>query len=80
MAINFGKMFSMDAKIGGTLATGFMGTTEYHFRNLIEEHYNATRHDMTGVFEAFRFDRNTNEETHCVLMICEQYALLSLCV
>lgn len=77
MATNFSERFSMDAKVGGELETEFMGTTQYNFCNLIEEHYNATRHDMTGVFEAYRFDRNTNEGTHCVLMICEQYAVLS---
>ncbi|KAF5014855.1 hypothetical protein F66182_14019, partial [Fusarium sp. NRRL 66182] len=72
MATNFIERFSMEAKVGSKLDTGFMGTTQYHFCNLIEEHYNATRHDMTGVFEAYRYDRNTNEGTHCVLMICEQ--------
>ena len=76
MATNFIERFSMEAKVGSKLDTGFMGTTQYHFCNLIEEHYNATRHDMTGVFEAYRYDRNTNEGTHCVLMICEQYAFL----
>lgn len=62
--------------------TGFMGTTKYKLCNLLEQHYNPLQHDVTGVFEAYRFDTNTNENIHCVVMVCEQYALfpLSLCM
>jgi hypothetical protein len=76
MATDFLKRFTMEAKVGADLATGFMGTTKYHLRNLLEEHYNPARHDITGVFQADRFDTNTNERSHCVVMICEQYVML----
>jgi hypothetical protein len=68
----------MEAKWGTTLATGFMGTTKYVLANLLEEHYSPARHDVTGVFEAYRVDTNTNERAHCVVMICEQYVMIFL--
>lgn len=73
MATYFLQRFDMAAKVGLDLDTGFMGTTKYELRTLLEQHYNPTRHDITGVLEADRFDTNTNERTHSVVMICEQY-------
>lgn len=73
--VDFRHRFTMEAKVGTALDTGFMGTTKYELDNLLEKHYNPARHDITGVFEADRVDTNTNERTHCVVMICEQYVI-----
>lgn len=76
MATDFLEGFDMNHRVWKILDTGFMGTTKYHLCKLLEQHYNPSWHDMTAVFEAFRFDTNTNERTHCVVMICEQYVIL----
>ncbi|KAF3396850.1 hypothetical protein DPV78_007870 [Talaromyces pinophilus] len=71
MAFNLSK-FSMRDREGQTISTGFMGTTNYALWELLEEHYNPARHDITGIFKAVRYDDYTNEMTECVVMICEQ--------
>jgi hypothetical protein len=71
MAFNLSK-FSMRDREGQTISTGFMGTTNYALWELLEEHYNPARHDITSIFKALRYDDYTNEMTECVVMICEQ--------
>ncbi|KUL84089.1 hypothetical protein ZTR_07425 [Talaromyces verruculosus] len=60
------------SKEGQKISTGFMGTTNYALWELLEEHYNPARHDITGIFKALRCDDYANEMTECVVMICEQ--------
>ena len=71
MAFNLSK-FSMREKEDQTISTGFMGTTHYALWELLDEHYNPARHDITGIFKALRYDDYANEMTECVVMICEQ--------